>query len=196
MPKTPNVPIEAEITAERRDEAEAEIRDKQKLIDYDTKEYPVEIIVQKYTDGLSDNTNELFIPDYQREMAWDDARQSKFIESVLLGLPIPYIFVADISSEKNESRLEVIDGTQRIITLARFLNNELKLESLEKLRKLNDFRFSDLPLPRQRRFKRTTLRVIELTDKADEDTRRDIFERITMGSAVSNEMEKRRGIQR
>jgi Protein of unknown function DUF262 len=196
MPKAPNVPIEAEITAERREEAEAEIRDKQKPIDYDTKEYPVEILVQKYTDGLADDTNELFIPDYQREMAWDDARQSKFIESVLLGLPIPYVFVADIPDEDNEARLEIIDGTQRIRTLARFLSNELKLEDLEKLKKLNDFRFSDLPLPRQRRFKRTTLRMIQLTEKATEDIRRDMFERINTGSVVLNEMEKRRGIQR
>ena len=143
MPKAPNPPIETDITDEKRDEAEAEIRDKQKPIDYDTKEYPVEILVQKYTDGLADDTNELFIPDYQREMAWDDTRQSKFIESVLLGLPIPYVFVADIPDEENEARLEIIDGTQRIRTLARFLNNELKLEDLEKLKKLNDFRFSD-----------------------------------------------------
>jgi Protein of unknown function DUF262 len=181
MSKKLNVPIETEITTERKDEAEAEIRDKQKPIDYDTKEYPVEILVQKYTDGLSDDTNELFIPDYQREMAWDDARQSKFIESVLLGLPIPYVFVADIPDEENEARLEIIDGTQRIRTLARFLNNELKLEDLEKLKKLNDFRFSDLPLPRQRRFKRTTLRMIQLTEKATEDIRRDMFERINNG---------------
>jgi hypothetical protein len=159
MPKTPNIPIEVEITTERKDEAEAEIRDKQKPIDYDTKEYPVEILVQKYTDGLSDDTNELFVPDYQREMAWDEARQSKFIESVLLGLPIPYVFVADIPDEENEARLEIIDGTQRIRTLARFLNNELKLEDLEKLKKLNDFRFSDLPLPRQRRFIAIPIRV-------------------------------------
>ncbi len=196
MPRNLNVPIDTEITHERQDEAEAEIREKQKPVDYDTKEYPVEILVQKYTDGLDDDTNELFIPDYQREMAWDDARQSKFIESVLLGLPIPYVFVADIPDEENEARLEIIDGTQRIRTLARFLNNELKLENLEKLKKLNDFRFSDLSLPRQRRFKRTTLRMIQLTEKADEDIRRDMFERINTGSVVLNEMEKRRGIQR
>jgi hypothetical protein len=196
MPKVPNVPIETEITPERRDEAEAEIRDKQKPIDYDTKEYPVEILVQKYNDGLKDDTNELFIPDYQREMAWDDARQSKFIESVLLGLPIPYIFVADIPDEENEARLEIIDGTQRIRTLARFLGNDLKLGDLDKLKKLNDFRFIDLPLPRQRRFKRTTLRMIQLTEKATEDIRRDMFERINTGSVVLNDMEKRRGIQR
>ena len=126
MSKAPNLPVEAEITPEKRDEAEAEIRDKQKPIDYDTKEYPVELLIQKYTDGLDDDTNELFIPDYQRELVWDNTMQSKFIESVLLGLPLPYIFVADIHGEKNESRLEIIDGVQRIRTLARFLNNELR----------------------------------------------------------------------
>jgi hypothetical protein len=194
MSKTPKGLIEVEVTTERINEAEAEIRDKQKPVDYDTKEYPVEILVQKYTHGLSDDTNELFIPDYQREMAWDDARQSKFIESVILGLPIPYIFVADIADAENEARLEIIDGTQRIRALARFLNNELKLEGLKKLMKLNDFRFSDLLLPRQRRFKRTTLRMIQLTEKATEDIRRDMFERINTGSVELNEMEKRRGI--
>ena len=101
MPKVQNIPVDTEITLERRDEAETEIRDTQKPIDYDTREYPVELLVQKYTDGLEDDTNELFIPDYQRELAWDDARQSKFIESVLLGLPIPYVFVADILDEEN-----------------------------------------------------------------------------------------------
>lgn len=112
-----------EITDEQREAAEAEIREKQKPVDYDTKEYPVEVIVQKYMDGGDEDTNELFIPDYQREMAWDETRQSKFIESVLLGLPIPYIFVADIfAPENDQARLEIVDGTQRIRTLARFLN--------------------------------------------------------------------------
>ncbi len=196
MPKTVNSQQHTSITDKQKEAAEAEIREKQKPVDYDTKEYPVEILVQKYLDGQEDDTNELFVPDYQREIAWDDRRQSKFIESVLLGLPIPYIFVADIPDEENEARLEIIDGTQRIRTLARFLTNDLKLENLEKLKKLNNFRFRDLPLSRQRRFKRTTLRMIQLTEKADEEIRRDMFERINTGSVALNDMEKRRGIQR
>jgi hypothetical protein len=146
-----------------------------------------------YLDGLDEDTNELFIPDYQREMRWSEDMQSKLIESVLLGLPIPYIFVADVT---DESRLEIIDGTQRIRTLARFLNNELKLDGLQKLEKLNGFRFNDLPLGRQRRFKRHSLRMIQLTENADEEIRRDLFERINTGSLQLNEMEKRRGILR
>ncbi|RUR78298.1 DUF262 domain-containing protein [Chlorogloeopsis fritschii PCC 9212] len=187
------MPPKLEITDEMREAAEAEIREKQKPVDYDTKEYPIEILIQKYQDGLDDDTNELFIPDYQREIAWDEERQSKFIESVLLGLPIPYIFVADV---REEARLEIIDGTQRIRTLAEFLNDKLILSGLKKLEKLNGFIFTDLPLARQRRFKRTTIRMIQLTENADEEIRRDIFERINTGSVELNEMEKRRGIMR
>jgi hypothetical protein len=186
-----------EITEQHKkvDAAEAEIRDKQQLVNYDTKEYPVEILVQKYMEGKDDDTNELFIPDYQREMAWDEARQSKFIESIILGLPIPYIFVADIHEDENdEARLEIIDGTQRIRTLTRFINNELTLTELKKIQTLNGFKFADLPLARQRRFNRTTLRMIQLTESANEETRRDLFERINTGSVDLNEMEKRRGI--
>ncbi|MHC5595918.1 MAG: DUF262 domain-containing protein, partial [Nostoc sp.] len=86
MAKAPNIPTEAEITDDQREAAEAEIREKQKIVDYDTKEYPVEVLVQKYRDGLDEDINELYIPDYQREMIWEESRQSKFIESIMLGL--------------------------------------------------------------------------------------------------------------
>lgn len=184
------------ITNEQQEQAEREIREKRKTVDYNTIEYPIEIIVQKYRDGEEDDVNELFIPDYQREMAWDEDQQSKFIESIFLGLPIPYIFVADVSSEDgtNEARLEIIDGTQRVRTLSKFINNELQLRNLNKLKSLNNFTFADLPLARQRRFKRTTIRMIQLTEAADEEVRRDLFERINTGSVELNKMEKRRGI--
>ncbi len=187
----------SQITNEQKEAAEAEIREKQKAVDYRTTEYPVEVIVQKYMEGEENDTNELFIPDYQREIVWDDERQSKFVESVFLGLPIPPIFVADINDEENEedeARLEIIDGTQRIRTLTRFIKNELTLCELKKLSQLNNFRFEDLLLSRQRRFNRATIRIIQLTEKADEETRRDIFERINTGSVELNEMDKRRGI--
>ena len=179
MPKAPKIPFEIEITDGQKEAAEQEIREKQKIVDYDTKEYPVEVLVQKYKEGLDDDINELYIPDYQRDLIWDDVRQSKFIESIFLGLPIPYIFVADLRPEEEDlGRLEIVDGTQRIRTLDKFLHDELKLCELKKLENLNDFRFSDLPLARQRRFNRSTIRMIVLTEKADEETRRDLFDRV------------------
>ena len=168
-----------QITLQDRNAAEMEIRDKQQQINYDTKQYPVEILVQKYMEGINDDTNKLFIPDYQREIIWDEVRQSKFIESVIWGLPIPYIFVVDIGHDENdEPRLEIVDGAQRILTLTRFINNELILIGLQKIEQLNGFKFSDLLLPRQRNFNRTTVRIIQLTKAANEEVRRDIFERI------------------
>ncbi|WP_293131291.1 DUF262 domain-containing protein [Microcoleus sp. bin38.metabat.b11b12b14.051] len=168
-----------EITLQDRNTAEMEIRDKQQEINYDTREYPLEILVQKYMEGINDDTNKLFIPKYQRELIWDEARQSKFIESVILGLPIPYLFVVDIGHDENdEARLEIVDGAQRILTLTRFVNNELTLSGLKKLEHLNGFKFSDLLLPRQRNFNRKTVRTIQLTQAAKEEVRRDLFERI------------------
>ncbi|WP_293331057.1 DUF262 domain-containing protein [Microcoleus sp. CAWBG58] len=168
-----------QITLQDRNAAEMEIRDKRQQINYDTKQYPVEILVQKYLEGINDDTNKLFIPEYQREIVWDDTRQSKFIESVIWGLPIPYIFVVDIGHDENdEPRLEIVDGAQRILSLARFLNNELILSGLKKIEQLNGFKFADLLLPRQRNFSRTTVRVIQLTKAANEEVRRELFERI------------------
>jgi len=181
------------INAINQENVEQEIREERQPVDYNTLEYPIEILVQKYLEGIDEDKNEIFIPDYQREMTWNEDRQSKFIESVLLGLPIPYIFVADTSENEDLARLEIIDGTQRIRTLARFIKNEFRLKNIEKLDSLNGFIFSDLPLSRQRRFQRNTIRMIQLTEDADEEVRRDLFERINTGSVELNEMEKRRG---
>jgi hypothetical protein len=171
--------------------AEEQIVQHHRTVDYDTREYPVEVIVAKYLEGLDEDSNEIFVPDYQRDHTWEPRRQSRFIESVLIGLPIPYLFVADIA--EREGRLEIVDGSQRIRTLADFLTNDLVLEQLDKLTHLNGFRFKDLPQSRQRRFKRHTLRLIELTERANEEIRRDLFERINTGSQELNDMEKRWG---
>ena len=182
---------EDQITDSQREEAEIQVVEHHKTIDYDTREYPVEVLVAKYLDRLSEDDNDLFVPDYQREHTWPEDHQSKFIESVLMGLPIPYLFVADV--EGKEGRLEIVDGSQRIRTLAAFVENQLTLVNLKKLDKLNGFKFSDLPLGRQRRFKRHTIRMIELTEKANEEVRRDLFERINTGSQRLTDMEVRWG---
>jgi hypothetical protein len=115
---------------------------------------------------------------------------------VILGLPVPYIFIANLAKSigDDEGRAEIVDGSQRIRTLDAFLGNKLRLEGLEKLTKLNGFSFNDLELSRQRKFNRQPVRVIELSDKADEQVRRDLFERINTGSDELKAMEKRKGV--
>ncbi len=169
--------------------AEEQIVEKQKIVDFDIKEFTIELLVSKYLKGLEQDDNDIFIPSYQRNFVWDIVRQSKFIESVLLGLPIPYIFSAD-----TEGRLEIVDGSQRLRTLVAFIKDELRLKELDILTALNGFVYSDLSKSRQRKFQNATIRMIALSDKSDEDVRFMMFERINTGSALLKEMEKRKGI--
>ena len=178
-------------------EAEAQIEENRKVVDYNIIEYPIEVIVKKY-EGEADEESgkptkpEFYIPDYQREFTWDEKRRSKFIESVLIGLPIPFLFLAEVDDD--EGRLEIVDGSQRIRTLTEFVSGNLILNDLSKLSLLNGVKFDQLPLARQRKFNRTTIRIIALSKKADEETRRDLFERINTGSQQLEDMEQRRGI--
>lgn len=180
------------ISEEQQDEAEVQIVELQKIVDYEIKEYTIELLVQKYKEGLQNETNDIFIPKYQRKFIWDEPKQSLFIESLLLGLPIPYMFTAD--SPENEGRSEIVDGSQRLRTLMSFLDNTLVLTKLEKLTKIEGFRFCDLPLSRQRRFKKKTIRLIELTEKANWEVRKDIFARINKTPSLLSDMEIRRGL--
>lgn len=186
----PEEPI-PQLTPADRDAAEAQIAEHHKIIDYDTREYPVEVIVDKYLCRLEEDDNDFFIPDYQRDLTWPEDHQSYFIESVLMGLPIPLLFLADVAGQ--EGRAEIVDGSQRVRTLARFMKDKLRLSGLKRLTKLNGFLYSDLPAVRQRRFGRHTMRMIELREGADEEVRRDIFSRINTSSQILNPMEARWG---
>lgn len=176
-------------TEQQIEQIENQIREKQKTVDYDVKEYPVEILVGKYKNGLETGENEIFIPPYQRSFQWEPDRQSKFIESILLGLPIPYIFTA----ENEDGRLEIVDGSQRIRTLENFLSNNLELFDLEILNNCNGLKFLDFPVSRQRKINNTSLRMIVLSEHSDEDARFMLFERINSGSLILQAMETRKG---
>lgn len=174
------------------EKVEQQIISQQQVIDFDTREFTIEYIVDKYKMGVDDDTNEIYVPDYQREFVWDEIRQSRLIESIVLGLPIPLIFLAE--NAENDNRLEIVDGSQRIRTLNAFLNDDLNLEGLEKLDYLNNYKFSNLTIARQRKFKNTPLRMIVLSNKSTDEVRNEIFERINRGSDLLQAMEKRKGI--
>lgn len=175
---------------ENLNEVENQIIEEQKTVDFDTREFTIEIMVNKYLVNIEDEQNELFVPDYQREFVWDLTRQSRLIESLVLGLPIPIIFVA----ENEDGRLEIVDGSQRIRTLSAYLSGDLALENLEKLSLLNGFKFNELSTSRQRKIKNTPIRMVVLSDKTTESVKNDLFDRINRGSDLLLNMEKRKGI--
>jgi Protein of unknown function DUF262 len=185
---------------EKVQKSEEQIYDLRKRIRYDIRELVIETMVSKYDKGLDyvedeDNQdklkfyNTLFVPEYQRDFTWDKVRQSRFIESIILGLPIPLIFIA----ENKDSAWEIVDGSQRIRTLHSFIKNELCLTGLEKFTTLNDFYFGDLEVSRQGKILNTPLRMIVLSEDADDEVKRDMFERINRGSDLLKPMEKRKG---
>lgn len=92
-----------------------------------------------------------------------------------------------------DGRLEIIDGAQRIRTLHRFLNNDLKLSNLQKLTALNGFRYNDLSAAQQRRLKNRTFRIIVLDEKTTSDVRQDLFNRINTTGIKASDSEVRRG---
>lgn len=79
-------------------------------------------------------------PDFQRNLVWKVVQKSKFIESALMNLPLPPIFLKRV----NETQLIVVDGLQRSATLQGFMNNEFELCGLESFKELNGCRFKDL----------------------------------------------------
>jgi len=174
-------------------EAESQLEERQKIADYDIREYPVEVLVDKFTDSSGNDEADFFIPDYQRELVWDIKRQSRFIESILMNLPIPYIFIAEVKGGENDGRAEIVDGAQRMRTLQSFMCNKLQLQDMKQLTKMNGFRFSDLSQGRQRRVKRKTIRLIELTHNMDEEARREMFDRLNTGGIILKPMEQRMG---
>jgi len=189
------ISIKSQISA-LADGAESKIRKAGRDLQFATREWSIELIVQKYSDGLESESNELFIPDYQRGYKWPSKIYSRFIESILLDFPIPYIYIADVddpTDPERDGRIEIIDGSQRVRALHFFISNQLPLEDLKEINELEGFYFQDLPASRRRRFLRETIRLIELKGAVDEDTRRDLFERINSGVKRLEAMEVRHG---
>ncbi|MBD2849090.1 DUF262 domain-containing protein [Acinetobacter baumannii] len=165
-------------------QAEEQIQSFSKKIDFYTSEYTVEILAKKIAE------KEYTVPNYQREFTWDEPRKCKFIESLLIGLPIPFVF---FWMNDETGQLEIVDGSQRLRTIEEYLNNRLTLSGLERLDLLNGTKFQDLPLARRRKILNISLRGIILSEDTDMEARVDLFERINTGSQVANPAEVRRG---
>ncbi|WP_323828879.1 DUF262 domain-containing protein [Pseudomonas sichuanensis] len=169
--------------AEQMELVDDQISNFQSTIAYDTKEYVVEVLIKRFSD------RKLFIPSYQREFTWPEQKRSKFIESVLMGLPIPFMF----GVQCEDGTVELLDGAQRIQTLKQFCDNQLTLKNLERLDLLDGYKFSDLPLAQQNKFLDRPLRMVVLPSSVSLTVRLDMFERINTGSQELKASEIRRG---
>ena len=139
-------------------------------------------LISQYEEGA------LLKPELQRHYVWDKAEASRFIDSVLLGLPIPSIFLAKTVDEK----MLIIDGYQRIMTVHDFVRGiftgdgkVFKLSNSEKVNKRwRGKAFSELTESDQRKIRGTTIHAIIFVQKQpkDDDTSiYQVFERINTG---------------
>ncbi|MBU2926710.1 DUF262 domain-containing protein [Winogradskyella psychrotolerans] len=130
-------------------------------------------------------------PEYQRRSRWTKKQQSKLIESFLMNIPVPPIFLY----EKAYYEYEVIDGKQRLEAIKAFHNNEFKLTGLEFLKNFNGSRFSDLDDTTKRLFFRRTITatilLIESMEFDKYDLRMILFDRLNTGGIKLNGQELR-----
>src|SRR6266853_6243272 len=161
-----------------------QLEKERRTVSFDT----YDLAVRQIVDMLA--TKDINIaPEYQRKFVWEGTRQSEFIESVFLGIPIPSLFMAT----NKDSTWDVVDGVQRLSTLVHFagtrdqrkavinLDDALTLAGIEKLTAFNNKSFADLPKSIQLAFLTRSIRVTVLNDKSDLSVRFDLFERLNSG---------------
>jgi hypothetical protein len=130
-------------------------------------------------------------PDYQRDYVYTEKRASKLVESILMGIPIPTVY---LSQEQNET-YSVIDGQQRLTSFVKYLSNEYKLKDLQELTELNDLYFKDLDKEVQRKLKKCSLETIIILKNSSE-LKYEIFARLNQGAVSLKPQELRNCIYR
>ncbi|MEL6064053.1 MULTISPECIES: DUF262 domain-containing protein [unclassified Methylobacterium] len=138
--------------------------------------------------------NEIVIaPEYQRLFRWSDEQRSRLIESILVELPIPPIFLI----EGEEGILELIDGLQRVSSVIQFISapdielSPLKLVGCDLIPQRNGKSFDDLSLTDRLRIKRTAVRAIVIRRQGDEKIKYELFKRLNTGGALLSAQEIR-----
>jgi hypothetical protein len=131
-------------------------------------------------------SEELIIqPEYQRLFRWSNQQKSHLIESILLELPIPQIFVI----ENPDGIFELIDGLQRVSSILQFIEpasiklDPLQLQGCTLIDKLNGLAFHDLPLSLRLRLKRSPIRIVVIKKQSQGFLRYEMFKRLNTGGA-------------
>ena len=152
-------------------------------------DYPVDSLVKRLENldiriprlGTTFDDGNESIPGWQREFVWEKPRQDRFIESLLMGLPIPGIFLA----KTRESHLLVLDGQQRLCSLEKFLTNNSKLGKFVQEKYQSKF-YEDLDGQDKRRLNDCIIHatIIKQESPAGYDSIYHIFERLNSGGKI------------
>jgi hypothetical protein len=148
------------------------------------------------------SNGELIInPDYQRSFRWSQGKESRFIESLVLGMPIPPLFVIEL----DDGKYELIDGLQRLSSYFHFRSSlevqiydraiakgdALVLSDCDIVSELNGLDHEHLPVAMQIRLKRHFIRVEVIRKDSDQRLRYHMFKRLNTGGENLSEQEIR-----
>lgn len=175
------------------DDSPLEIEPEKRRVKTEKQDLPVETLVSWV------NRNKLNLqPDFQRNFVWNSGKASRLVESLLLAIPIPVIYVAE---EANRT-YSVVDGQQRLTSICAFINGafpngqNFKLSGLQVLKDLNRKAFADLPVELQEEILNSILRLIIIEKDSDPDVKFEVFERLNLGAEKLNDQEVRNCVYR
>ncbi|MEV8068472.1 DUF262 domain-containing protein [Streptomyces sp. NPDC085995] len=182
--------VEREETDEERDRITSPFDPEH--IDIETRTTTVDLLLSRLRNEMID-----LAPDFQRRAGiWTDEKQSRLIESLLLRIPIPSFYAA----EKKDGSWAIVDGIQRLTSIARFLDPEtvhaqpLKLTGLEYLRNFAGADFADLSGKLQIRLRETEVVVHVIRRGTPEPVMFNVFARINTGGEPLTRQEIRHAL--
>lgn len=175
-----------------------QLAEQRRKVDFDTYDVTIEELVRRVERSRIE-----IAPVYQRQFRWDTSRQSRLVESLMLGIPVPPLFMATNLMPDQKNQWEVVDGLQRLLTLVNFIGDEsarnaarlkdtsLRLTRLDKLTALEGMLFNELPEDIRTSLEDRPVKVIVLNDKSDLQVRFDLFERLNTGGVALTDQEVR-----
>jgi hypothetical protein len=132
-------------------------------------------------------------PEFQRRDRWDNKKRSRFVESVIMNVPVPPVFLG----EDEYGAYVVLDGRQRLTAIHEFLNNAFPLEGLTVWKELNGSRYVDLEKSGlNKTLTRRFIPAILLLKESSPEVKYDVFDRLNTGGVKANEMEIRNAVFR
>jgi len=139
-------------------------------------------------------------PNFQRYFVWDISKSSRLIESALLDIPLPVVYL----TEEQDGKIYVIDGQQRLTSFFSFIdgifpdqkNRAFKLSGLKVLTDYKNQQFSQLPEDIQDKIRYSKIRTITFKKESDPNLKFEIFERLNTGSVPLNTQELRNCVYR
>ena len=135
-------------------------------------------------------------PYYQRRARWDIDRKSRLIESFLVNIPVPPVFLY----ENEFAQYEVMDGQQRVSAILEYFDNQFPLRGMEILTSLHGKRFHELPREIRAGLERRSLSAIVLLKESTPshasaiELRRYVFQRLNTGGVRLNAQEVRNAV--